>query len=195
MTVLPLAGRVGDGDRIPRPRFLFTPEVLPMRVRSTGLVAFLSLSTAAFAQTESFAQKELAADPRAEGVEEVQATSAGEIPSDFVARGPLHRLLVPAKHELLGRLQRSGLVRAREDYGSFELVEVSLANAGDLAALLARGAQLADELTLTSFNGYLLDGADAAATAATRASIPLDLRAPTAPPAADERRLTLVQFR
>src|SRR6185436_14115616 len=120
-----------------------------------GLVAFLSLSTVAFAQ------KELAASDPADQArgEEVQATSAGEIPADFVAHGPIHRVIVPAKHELLGRLQRSGLVRAREDYGSFELVEVSVANASELTALLARGAQLADELTLTSFNGYLLDGA------------------------------------
>ncbi|MSR64117.1 MAG: hypothetical protein EXS08_16990 [Planctomycetes bacterium] len=155
-----------------------------MRARLIGLAALL------FVPSASFAQKELAHEDFAVPT----ATSAGEIPEGFVAPGTTHRFLVPAAHALLGRLQRSGLVRAREDYGSFQLLELTLSKPGDLAALRASGVQLADELTLVSFNGYLLDGADAATTRATLETIPLDLRGPSTAPSGDERRLELVQF-
>jgi len=155
-----------------------------MRARSFGLAALLCLPSA------SFAQKTLAN----EDLGTTTATSAGEIPDDFVAPGATHRFLVPAGHALLGRLQRSGLVRASEDYGSFQLLELTLTKASDLAALRASGAQLADELTLVSFNGYLLNGADALATRGTLDTIAPELRAPTAAPVGDERRLELVQF-
>ncbi|NOT32278.1 MAG: S8 family serine peptidase [Planctomycetes bacterium] len=154
-----------------------------MLVFRSGLLAALL-----FFSVEGFAQKEFVAPQP----EESAATTTTEIPEGFVARGTTHRLLVPAKHPLLGRMAQSRLLRSLEDYGSFVQVVVDLPRPGDLEALLAGGAQLADELTLVSFNGYLLDGAEREATQGVLAAIPSELRAPA--PAGDERSLEIVQF-
>ncbi len=159
-----------------------------MRANRSGvLAALLSLSSAAMAQ------RELANHGPASGP--AGATSAGEIPEGFVARGANHRLILRANDPLLARIAASGAQRWSEDYGSFVLLEVSLPRPGDLAALLARGAQLVDEQTLVSFNGYLLDGADPETTRQAREAIPADLRVAGGPPVGEERALQVVQFR
>ncbi|MEQ1893395.1 MAG: hypothetical protein ABL998_12685, partial [Planctomycetota bacterium] len=133
------------------------------------------------------AQKELASSaPPAE-----VATSASEAPREFVARGDVHRLIVPAGHALVRGARNAEIELYREDYGSFVLLELRVPSARDLATLLARGAQLVDHQSLVALNGYLLDGADAETTRATRAALPPLLRTD---PAAEER-LELVQFR
>lgn len=121
-----------------------------------GLLAALS-----FLSVQGHAQKALATGAPEGG----DATVAGEIPEGYVARGSTHRLLVPANHPLLARARENRLVRSVEDYGSFAQVVIDLPGAGELERLLARGARLADELTLMSFNGFLLDGADERRTA------------------------------
>ena len=159
-----------------------------MQVFCPGLLAaFFCLSTQGLAQS---AQKELGQT----APEGVTATTAGDIPEGYVARGTTHRLLMPPKHPMLGRMTQSRLLRSKEDYGSFVQVVIDLPRPGDLQALLASGAQLADELTLMSFNGYLVDGVDAEATRAVLDTIPADLRSPVEPPRDDERRLEIVQF-
>jgi subtilisin-like proprotein convertase family protein len=151
---------------------------------SSVLAASLLLSLHASAQRSLTGQEP----------EGATATSAGGIPEGFVASSSSHRLWLPARHALLGRLRQSPRLRALEDYGSFVQVELTLENARELAALLASGAQLADEQTLVAFNGYVLDGAEPAATGALVAAIPGDLRAPSTPPVERERRLAVVQF-
>jgi subtilisin-like proprotein convertase family protein len=137
-----------------------------------------------------FAQRErLEAAPEGSAT----ATSADAIPEGWIAPGPTHRLLVPARHALLARLRQSVLTRSVEDYGSFALVVLDL-ESRELEQLLARGVQLADEQTLVGLNGYRLDGADAQATARLLATIPAELAAERAVPVEDERRLELVQF-
>jgi subtilisin-like proprotein convertase family protein len=133
------------------------------------------------------AQKELASSaPPAE-----VATSASEEPREFVARGDVHRLIVPAGHVLARGVRSAEIELWRADYGSFVLLELRVPSAPELAALLARGAQLADHQTLVTLNGHVLDGADAPTSLAMRAAIAPILRAD---PAAEEH-LELVQFR
>ena len=147
------------------------------------LIAFVAASSFLFATTS--AQKELASTAHE------LVPVAEESPGTYVARGNVHRLIVPAGHAL-ARSARAGQLRAvSEDYGSFEVLEVTVSSPAELAALLARGATLADHMNLVELNGFVLDGADAEATQARRAEIPSLLRTD---PAA-ERRLELVQFR
>jgi subtilisin-like proprotein convertase family protein len=155
------------------------------RVQACGLAAFLSLSAAAFAQQSLVNQEE---------VPEATVASEVAIPHDHVARGPVHRLFLPPNHPLVQQLLRSGQRDAVEDYGSFVLAKVRVPRALDVFALLARGGELADAETLVALNGFLLDGADAPANERTLANVPPELRAPAGAPAADERRLELVQF-
>ena len=151
------------------------------------LAAVLSLSTATFAQRDLKREEAPDAAPPV-------ATSAENIPEGFVAQGAVHRLFLPAGHALVARIAASGRMLSIEDYGSFVMLEVALPGANELAVLLARGAQLADEQTLVGFNGYLLDGADANATRAALEAIPVELRAPATAPTGEERRLQVVQF-
>ncbi|HEX6884140.1 MAG TPA: proprotein convertase P-domain-containing protein [Planctomycetota bacterium] len=149
-----------------------------------ALLAFWLLTSVGFAQRERL-------DAAPEGGDD--PTTTGAIPEGFVARGTTHRLLLPAGHALLGRIRQSPRTRAVEDYGSFALVVLELERR-ELELLLARGAQLADEQTLVGLNGFLLDGADAEASARVLAALPPELAAEPRAPLADERRLELVQF-
>ena len=115
-------------------------------------------------------------------------------PLPFVAKGAFHRVTLPAgSPEFDELLQRSAVVWG-EDYGSFTLLYVDARRAGGIPRMLGRGAQLVDEMTLVPFNGYQLDGADPAGTAASLASIPDGLRAASGPPAIGDARLKVVQF-
>jgi hypothetical protein len=131
----------------------------------------------------------------ASSVPDEQATTSESIPDDFVARGTIHRLFVDAKDPLIRELKAQGCVIRSEDYGSFELLEVDTALTGGLDSLIGRGARLADEQTLVEFNGYVLDGADPLGTAATLASLPVELLGYTGALELGERRMRLVQFR
>jgi len=149
------------------------------------LIAFAAASLAFV--TPASAQKELASTAPPLDLTTVES----ETPREFVARGNVHRLIVPAGHAL-AKAARTGALAARgEDYGSFVLLEVETASQQELATLLARGATLADYQTLVGFNGYVLDGADEAATRVELATIPSLLRSDEAA----EQRLELVQFR
>lgn len=150
-----------------------------------GSSVFLSLSAGAHAQ------RVLEPTP---GAAPNAAPTADAIPEGFVAPGVFHRLRFDARDPQIGELILRGAARKLEDYGSFVMLEVATQRAGGLAALLARGAQLADEQTLTAFNGFVLDGADRAARERVLAEIPQALRAPSGPFAEDERRLRVVQF-
>jgi subtilisin-like proprotein convertase family protein len=111
-------------------------------------------------------------------------------PAPFVARGPLHRIVIAPDNPLLSDLFSRNALASVEDYGSFTFAVVDASRAGGLAALLERGAQLADEQTLVELNGYTLDGADARTTSATVQSIPNELRGD----AGGDRHLRLIQF-
>jgi subtilisin-like proprotein convertase family protein len=150
-------------------------------------VAFLSLSAASFALQSP--EKQLGVQQQEE-----DAASAEAIPQDYVARGPVHRLLLPANHPFVTQILRRGRGGTLEDYGSFVLAKVRVPRTLDAFALLAQGGQLADALTLVNLNGYLLDGADEDVTQAALATIPAELRAPLGAPEERERRLELVQF-
>jgi subtilisin-like proprotein convertase family protein len=156
-----------------------------MEFRSALMAALVLFSV------EGFAQQRERFDAGPEGE---TATNAGEIPVGFVARGTKHRLLVPSQHPLSGALVRSPGAHVLEDYGPFALIELDVPRARDLDALLARGLQLADEQTLVSFNGILLDGGERDATQRLLDGLPVDLRADASAPADGQRRLEVVQF-
>src|SRR5688572_24520509 len=96
------------------------------------LAALLSLSAATFAQRD-LPREEVsdAAPPVATPV----ATLNESIPEGFVAQGAIHRLFLPAGHELIARISASGRALSIEDYGSFVMLEVVLQGANELAVL------------------------------------------------------------
>jgi subtilisin-like proprotein convertase family protein len=104
------------------------------------------------------------------------ATVSLAIPDDFVAAGPLHRVLVRDDDPALALIANLGAIVSREDYGSFSLLVVDGPRVGDLEGLKFLDVDLADASTLINLNGYLLDGADAAFTAAQLATIPAVIR-------------------
>ncbi len=118
----------------------------------------------------------------------------GAAQDEFVARGPLHRMLVNEESPLFALLLEAQAVVSSEDYGSFRLLVVDARRVGGLSRLRTLDAQLQDELTLVDLNGYRIDGADPAGTQAMLRSIPDSLRAPGTPPADGDSRLRLVQF-
>ncbi|MSR46974.1 MAG: hypothetical protein EXS13_07910 [Planctomycetes bacterium] len=130
----------------------------------------------------------------APGTDAAQATPSESIPEGFIARGAIHRLMLAADSALLAELETAGALLRAEHHGSFVYAKVDTQRTEGLAALLARGALLADEQTLINLNGYLLDGANGLATRAVLDTIPANLRGPTDPPADGERRLRIVQF-
>jgi subtilisin-like proprotein convertase family protein len=152
-----------------------------MAFRSGLVAALLVLTVEGQAQRERF------------GAAEEVATTVGEIPVDYVAPGPVHRLLVPKKGALARALTLGPGARTLEDYGSFVLVSLAVP-ASELPELLARGAQLADEHTLTSFNGIVLDAADTTRTQRALAALPPELGPTAIVPTPNERRLEVVQF-
>lgn len=126
-----------------------------------------------------------------------QATNAGPaaLPDEYVAPGPLHRVLLPAGSPAIARLSASGAVLSSEDYGSFVQLYLDATRAGGVAGLRASGAQVVDEFTRVELNGFVLDAARPAETQqALDAQIPAALRAPQSAPAAGESRLRVVQF-
>jgi subtilisin-like proprotein convertase family protein len=129
-----------------------------------------------------------------QGVGEPDPTVSLAIPEDFIATGPLHRLIARPQDPQIAGLQRLGALVASEDYGSFVLLVVDARRLGGAQNLAALGMELADELTLVNFNGFLLEGADAAGTAARLASLPAALAGTDAPATASQRRLRVVQF-
>jgi subtilisin-like proprotein convertase family protein len=120
------------------------------------------------------------------------ATASLSIPEDFVAAGPLHRVIARAGDPVIDLVAQLGALVAREDYGSFSLLVVDATFFGGVDVLPSLGLQLADEGTLINLNGYLLDAADPAGTAARLADIPPELLAEADAP--DARHLRLVQF-
>lgn len=122
----------------------------------------------------------------------VEVTTA--IPDSHLTNGNLHRLLLDKNDPLLQRIDLLEAAVYVEDYGSFLLVVVDENALGGRDGLLALGAAIHDELGLLNVNGYALDGADPLATNRTIATIPLDLRQSTVPPADGESRLWMVQF-
>ncbi|MBI5362323.1 MAG: proprotein convertase P-domain-containing protein [Planctomycetes bacterium] len=116
------------------------------------------------------------------------------IPEGFVARGPIHRVLVDPTSLSYAHLASANAILFQEDYGSFALVVVDERRVGGLDGLKSMELSIVDELTLVNLNGYLLDGNDPIATRRATASIPADLRAPDAPPADGDSRLKIVQF-
>jgi len=122
------------------------------------------------------------------------ATVSEAIPEGFVARGARHRLLLDVASPLVAELEATGALLKVEEHGSFLFAVVDTARSEPLGALLARGAQLADEQTLVNLNGFLLDGADPATLRALREALEPRLLGPVDPPADGERRLRLVQF-
>ncbi|MCY2959493.1 MAG: proprotein convertase P-domain-containing protein [Planctomycetota bacterium] len=115
---------------------------------------------------------------------------AGDPEVEYVAPGPLHRVLVSdAAFEIL--LARDA-VRAAEDYGSFRLVLADARFTGGVAGLRSTGARIADELTLVDLNGFRIDGARGGRVVAGGSL--QGLEAPGGPPADGESRLRLVQF-
>lgn len=116
------------------------------------------------------------------------------IPDQHVTNGAFHRLLVAKDDPALAVIERLDAAVQVEDYGSFLLVIVNEVALGGRDGLLALGPIVHDELGIVNVNGYQLDGADPVATAQTIATIPLDLRQSTLPPADGESRLWIVQF-
>jgi subtilisin-like proprotein convertase family protein len=116
------------------------------------------------------------------------------IPDSYVTGGIYHRLLIDPTDSALRVIERLDAAVAVEHYGSFLLVVVDETKLGGRDGLKALGVAVADHLGLVNTNGYQLDGADPVATAKTIATIPLDLRQTTAPPADGESRLWMVQF-
>ncbi len=156
-----------------------------LSIRMISVLASLSLCSPALVAQARF---EAPVDGPASAT--TSAAPADDSEREFVARGAVHRLFLDESNPLLSELMARKAVAHVEDYGSFLLIEVVTRGAGDLEALLARGARLADEQTLVGFNGYTLDGADARATAQVLASIPAELRTS----ANDGRALRVVQF-
>ncbi|MCK6447729.1 MAG: S8 family serine peptidase [Planctomycetes bacterium] len=154
-----------------------------VRVASSAMCGALALTAVSFAQ--SFQNLEDSSPT---------ATSSLSIPENFVARGSVHRVWVPAGSTALDTLAAYGAILRLEDYGSFSVATVNAGALGGVKALAALGLEVRDEFTLVNLNGYLLDGADQAATAVRLASIPADLRAPAQAASGAERRLRLVQF-
>ena len=124
----------------------------------------------------------------------VATTVATAIPEGFVARGPLHRVLVRTEADAFTALAQRGAVLNQEDYGSFKLLLVDDRLSGGVAGLRALDLEIVDELTLVNLNGYELDGARPLETRAQIEALPAELRAPSVPPADGELRLRLVQF-
>jgi hypothetical protein len=112
----------------------------------------------------------------------------------FIADGPMHRVLVRSGGTQMTDLRSAGAVLWSEDYGGFELAYVDARKAGGVAGLAGSGLSIADEMTIVDFQGYRLDGADPLGTAARLAAIPDDLRAPGGRPREGESRLEIVQF-
>ena len=132
------------------------------------------------------------------GVSASGETVSLAIPEDFVASGPLHRVIARAGDPVIDLVARLGALVASEDYGSFSLLLIDATPFGGVDVLPSLGLQLADEGTLINLNGWLLDGADPAGTAARLAAMPAALQAeaadaPAAEPA-EQRHLRLVQF-
>ncbi len=115
------------------------------------------------------------------------------IPEGFVASGPLHRVLLRKDDPALALLVGLDAIVSTEDYDSFVLVVVDGPSVGDLDGLRFMGVNLADDGTLVNLNGFLLNGADADATADVLATIPAELRGEQPLPG-DTHRLRLVQF-
>ncbi|MCC6409415.1 MAG: S8 family serine peptidase, partial [Planctomycetes bacterium] len=158
-----------------------------VRVASSALSGLLALTAAAFAQSLGSAGEDL-------GQSSPTPTTSLSIPEDFVARGAVHRVLVPANSTALDSLAAQGAILRLEDYGSFSVATVNAATIGGVKALLALGLEVRDEFTLVNFNGYMLDGADVLGTAQRLASIPAELRAPAGAATGAEQRLRVVQF-
>jgi subtilisin-like proprotein convertase family protein len=162
-----------------------------MRAGPSRRSASLFLSTSLLAAAAA-AQADLAGSappPQSE------ATTSLAIPEGYVASGRLHRVRIDVDDPALDTLLGADAIAWKEVYPSFVYALVDARRAGGLDALRARGVQVCDEDTLINLNGYLLDGADARATASELATIPEALRAPTTAPADGEGRLRIVQFR
>jgi len=122
------------------------------------------------------------------------ATVSLTIPEGYVAPGDIHRIRVRHDDPALAILARMDAVVSIEDYGSFAQLVVDARPFGGVAGLLALGFDLVDETTLINLNGWLLDGADPAGTAARLAAVPAALLDPPGPQAEDARVLRIVQF-
>ena len=116
------------------------------------------------------------------------------IPQDWVAPGPLHRIQVRHSDPALEILARMDAVVSIQDYGSFSQLVVDATPFGGVGGLRLLGFDLVDETTLINLNGWLLDGADPAGTAARLAAVPAALLDPPGPLADDARVLRIVQF-
>ncbi len=161
-------------------------------MRTTGFSLGVSLVLASTILVPA-ASSQTFLDP-APAPQDENATVSQAIPDDFVANSPFHRVRIEPESAALGWLASREAIVWAEDYGSFSIALVDARRTGGMAGLRALGVEIQDELTLVELNGYLLDGADLLATAATLAAIPMDLRAPQGPPADGERRLSIVQF-
>jgi subtilisin-like proprotein convertase family protein len=123
------------------------------------------------------------------------------IPDDFVAAGPLHRVLVRPGDPALAVLAGLDAIVSAENYGSFSLLVVDGDRLGGLEGIRFLELELADASTLVNLNGFLLDGADETGTAAGEtgdtaaliAQLPAELRGEQPLPG-DEHRLRLVQL-
>lgn len=115
------------------------------------------------------------------------------IPNDFISSGPLHRVLLEKSSAAYRIVEEMNAATYVEDYASFVIALVDESKLGGREGLLALGA-LRDDLGLIAANGYHLDGNDPRQIARTLASIPLELRQTTQPPADGQSRLFIVQF-
>lgn len=134
---------------------------------------------------------------------EQSPTTSLSIPESFVARGPLHRVVARNGDPAFDEVMTRGAVVTSENYGSFWLLLVDArrlvlgsapSDEAGVAAVRKLGLDIVDEYTLVDFNGYLLDGADAAGTQQRLSSIPADLGADFGAPGGDDGRLRVVQF-
>jgi len=116
------------------------------------------------------------------------------IPDDFVATGPLHRVIVRLGDPALAILNDLRAIVSSEDYGSFALLVVDGPRLGDMEGIRFLGLDVVDGSTLVNLNGYLLDGADAPGTAARLATIPAELAGSPALVEGDGHALRIVQF-
>ncbi len=126
-----------------------------------------------------------------------QAVVNMALPEHVISTGRMHRAMIPTGHPAMNVIASMNAAVAIEDYGSFSMVvidESALGGHAAVEALQSTGVDVRDELSMVNVNGYVQDGADPAATARMRATMPLSLRDDLTPPADDQRRLRIVQF-
>jgi subtilisin-like proprotein convertase family protein len=155
---------------------------------------FVRVAFAALAASFGLASSSLAQVTAGPSAASAASTSATAIPENYVAHGPVHRVMVPAGSTALDTLAAHGAILRLEDYGSFSVATVNALPVGGLNGLRALDLEVRDEYTLVNLNGYLVDGADSTATKQRLGAIPPELRAPSVAATGAEQRLRLVQF-